>query len=615
MKNVGLSPTHCSFKLQNEVLSIHNLGKETYIGKKELHSGKMYILDKGDKLTIGELEVLIRQDEIEDDDAEEDDLNKMIERTQSKTQIVRPGIVSKLLNKGPQIKQKVVVPEYNYPLFLVRFYSFLFTLSVSYGVYYFLIPNLELNYLVTKLMSIINPLIDKAFVLLNPHLSAQWIEHLQFIKSTSIILITLIYFSQNIIFALIFGQSLPFTFLSISSDQSFVFKRISGLMRNIIAVITTPLIIFDLMAIIGKRTTKEFLTRTHPVYHSQTFKLISLVLIFPLVILIGIFSPSLKDPTIFDESLFIPALKKTSKLNSGAPKFNSKYFKISSSILENDSTFFFPLFSKKTNEFTIEIIQSEKNQKVTLSKGKPVDLWNLANSFQEGNPLLRFTHTAFFNHISNQKTELIPKAKEEFEKLITSAFSMTPNSLDKVLLSHGPFVNGMVEFRKSFQTEIQMNSMYQISISKINKDKFLTFSPLSIEVRNQIGIIPLHDKTGPSFLITFDKKSNGLAQKVLNKVIKTSTFISERPMESIENSFDLIDILNTWKENGLGPEQQASFLGHLSTLTQRVKELNQDQVNQSYDKMINSIKLIINSSSQDEAKKDELLNSISDLIQ
>ncbi|MBT6326193.1 MAG: FHA domain-containing protein, partial [Bdellovibrionales bacterium] len=310
MNDVGLSPTHCSFKLQNEVLSIHNLGKETFIGKKELHSGKMYILDKGDKLTIGELEVLIRQDEIEEEEEEEeDDLHAMIEKTQSKTQIVRPGIVSKLLNKGPQIKQKVVVPEYNYPLFLVRFYSFLFTLSVSYGVYYFLIPTLELNSLVTELMSIINPLIAKAFGLLTPHLSAQWIEHLQFINSTSLILITLIYFTQNIIFSLIFGQTLPFTLLSISSDQSFVFKRISGLIRNIIALITTPLIIFDLMAIIGKRTTNEFLTRTHPVYHSKTFKLISLVLIFPMVILIGIFSPTLKDPTIFEESLFIPGLK------------------------------------------------------------------------------------------------------------------------------------------------------------------------------------------------------------------------------------------------------------------------------------------------------------------
>lgn len=72
LQDFGLAPKHCIFRLQQEVLTVFNIGgsKPLQIGKQKLDLGKTYILDHGDEIHFGELAIGVFEVEnkIEDDE-------------------------------------------------------------------------------------------------------------------------------------------------------------------------------------------------------------------------------------------------------------------------------------------------------------------------------------------------------------------------------------------------------------------------------------------------------------------------------------------------------------------------------------------------------------------
>ncbi len=72
LSDFGLAPKHCIFNLQNGVLIVQNLGgsKATKVNRQKLEQGKTYILDHKDKVTLGEVVVLVQEIEVEDSVAE-----------------------------------------------------------------------------------------------------------------------------------------------------------------------------------------------------------------------------------------------------------------------------------------------------------------------------------------------------------------------------------------------------------------------------------------------------------------------------------------------------------------------------------------------------------------
>ncbi|MCP4913113.1 MAG: FHA domain-containing protein [Oligoflexia bacterium] len=62
-----LAPVHIKLRVQNDILTVTNLGgdKATSIGWQKLTHGKMYILDEGDKLSLGNLKIKIKVENVE----------------------------------------------------------------------------------------------------------------------------------------------------------------------------------------------------------------------------------------------------------------------------------------------------------------------------------------------------------------------------------------------------------------------------------------------------------------------------------------------------------------------------------------------------------------------
>ncbi|CAM9901557.1 unnamed protein product, partial [Chrysoparadoxa australica] len=67
IKEFGLAPLQGRFHLQNEVLTLTNLGPDNSlkIGSTKCGHGRMYILDKGDKCTIDKVKFIVRKDKVE----------------------------------------------------------------------------------------------------------------------------------------------------------------------------------------------------------------------------------------------------------------------------------------------------------------------------------------------------------------------------------------------------------------------------------------------------------------------------------------------------------------------------------------------------------------------
>lgn len=70
VKDFGLSPLHGRFRFQNGILTFTNLGlaDSCLVGSQKCGQGKMYILDKGDKFTCGEIKIIVRREKVDVED-------------------------------------------------------------------------------------------------------------------------------------------------------------------------------------------------------------------------------------------------------------------------------------------------------------------------------------------------------------------------------------------------------------------------------------------------------------------------------------------------------------------------------------------------------------------
>jgi hypothetical protein len=90
INNGDLAEHQCIFKVQNGILSIHNLSSETplLLGPQVLEIGKMYIIDEGDSLTIGAITLSI---ENENHKSEKDEVPEELQGMFDKTEQIKLG--------------------------------------------------------------------------------------------------------------------------------------------------------------------------------------------------------------------------------------------------------------------------------------------------------------------------------------------------------------------------------------------------------------------------------------------------------------------------------------------------------------------------------------------
>jgi len=596
----GVSPLHLKFKIEDEVLTVTNLGGagNTKVGRHALGQGKTYILDKGDKITIGKTTLLVTTEKVEEEEFEvqeeqeeliedegteeaipvaalEDSDNEVAEEVdqeeeegeaeeyeeeeeaefeeeKTSTFVRIRRILDRKSRSTPQSQSKFKKSKNNYPPipgFAFRILSILINAFILFGIFFYVLPLYPID-------KEIQPVLD--FILSKKELLLSLIppEIMPKIPATVLVVIfeplylkiALAYMALELAFHFLLGTSLPLFLAGVKEFSSNMFvARIKAVIRCVLGFITWPFLIFDLPLLINKRTFKEVLTFSHLHYRGPAFKYISLFIFYPAIILSVILFPLLP---IAEDLIVKRTVTETKYIVK--PELNSedefvrtiinKSFSIKTKFELKPGLYVIPSIAAGYPQMTFMDNDGKRTVKMKISKG--IDL----------NPeFKKIPENDFYFAKSSPKLNLFlkqEKAEEGFEdeinSIIVDTLSLSLLSVHQFILNHGPFFKPYLPIREKLFEKLGRPASSQIIYR--NREKIL-----KIESREQViktnYYLPLIGLVIPIVEIEFNKNSEVLASKIItlyedSSPVKPSMVPSFNDVDEW-NGFLILDMLTT----------------------------------------------------------------------
>lgn len=600
----GLAPRHGIFRVHNDVLSIHNLGgsDNAKIGKQSLEHGKMYIIDAGDKISLGELEFIVRTEKVADAreyrkaigviDEEMDvadiisksqeetgvheldqnqnffkkfinkikglfkkgsseDSNETEEKKEEKksdeedTQSTGQKLLSELakkkgktqsnkLNLGAAKKKK---KGFNIGSFsslkgattVHRILALVLNLLIFQTVYVIYVPQYELMPHFKKAAGEVIKLLEMGLAQLLPHIPKDYAPYLDHLKNEKYVIMVLIYLALEIAACLIFSVNLGQFLIRITSDGSFLGKRVKGVFRSILGIITTPFLIFDLPALAGNRTLKERLTLSTIGFSDEKAKDAGVIIFFPIFLVVVLISPFFNEPDFNQlpkSSVEMANIEKSKKAKFQAPsallsstirakKFSKMVFIPEMRFVEKKSWFGLHLVgTKKINSASMMMTKFDKKHLDLASLGLT---GNIAGSL-------------FYPGLTSAKTSELDEASiKELEQLMANAFRLTIDEAVNLLLGNGPFFMGLYKLReyvfKDYQVPRPTDIVFvdkpgqTLTVLKNDKEQFIPYFansqyPLLVKIDHDGKSIALSEKLSSMFLKSSEPTVKSKKKKV-----------------------------------------------------------------------------------------------------
>lgn len=579
----SIAPLHLKFKIEDEVLTVTNLGGagNTKVGRHALGQGKTYILDKGDKISIGKTTILVTTEKIkeeeeveeveenseeahhnndktdesivveeneeseEDEDVEEEEeAEPEIEEEKTSTFVRIRRIIERKSRSTPQKSSKVKKSKNNYPPipgFAFRILSILMNGFILFGLFFYVLPLYPID---QEIQPIIDFVLSKKELVLSfippevmPHIPK---KVLVILFEPLTIKIALVYASLELAFHFLLGTSFPLFLAGVKEFSSnIIVARIKSVVRCLIGFVTWPFIIFDLPLILNKRTLKEVLTFSHLHYRGPAFKYISLVLFYPLIMASIILFPLL--PII--EEL---AVKKVvvEKPYVAPPELNSedefvrtiinKSFALKTKFEFKPSLYIIPSVINGYPQLTFMDNEGKRTVKMKLTKGL------------DFNPEFKnLPKSDFYFSKSSPKLDLFlkqEKAQDGFEDEINSilidSFSLSLLQVHKFILNHGPFFKPYLPIREKLIEKLGNAKNFEVIYR--SREKLM-----KVESRDQAIMtnyyLPLVGMVIPTIEIEFNKNSEILASRVID------LFENSSPVKpSMVNNFDEVEEWNAF---------------------------------------------------------------------
>jgi hypothetical protein len=499
LADFGLAPIQLTFRVQNDVITLQNRMDKTptCLGQRELGQGKMYILDKSDQLSVGELKFIIRKNIINKEDqkltpSSESSIQRVInlsgqqssdgdyddesiaeekvslfkrlfgrktkptsknkKKPQSKGKQPKLATNSKK-SKKPKSSKKLVSYEdkANTAGVIPRLLSMLGQVSLVYALIYFILPTLELE-------SLILPHIEKYGLLVSRSISPYVIKLIAMLPEGiakeigpilniyELVQFYLLYVLIDILGSLLFSTNIPLFLSGITTPGSLISKRIKGFIRACIGAITTPFLIFDILVLFGGISLKEILSGGRLQFRHSTFRLIS-VIILPIFIIVAILSPLIPHIKKFNKSIITSvdnsAQKKRKQVAGSIDKpLDMPVFHMQLKNKLDDSVLVLPLFknNKKQKLKHIYMIDQSSNQVLTFGEDNQVKInwYEIIEKAKKGNPLFHFQFPHWAEAI-NKKQESMklkdnkPDNAEIKDLLQTNMNPLMESELSKML--------------------------------------------------------------------------------------------------------------------------------------------------------------------------------------
>lgn len=550
----SVSPRHASFILQQEVVSVIDHGSltGTMVNGKKIPPGKYIILEESDVVNVGDLELRLKVgmsatplEEIPDLPEEDEELPEIPEEEISEEDLEEVEEDEELDEQMPppkKVRRQYLAPISNQysANSLIRLVAVVCDLLLSYSLLVILLPFDEFRSFLDFIPAFIGDVFHIDWSALmeqieqeNNFVASMLKDIYVFLSSTFHVgPLFLMFILIRIFSTFILGVSISEFVLGIRASKSPLWARVGGVIRVIIGAFTGPFIIFDLPAIISRRTLKEVLTFTNIYVESKFNAVLGTLLFLPLLVGFAIVSPLLEglEPPEpigindrIEQRVKINAPDATTDAESARPVEDaSKVLNVKITYDANELSIipnfrFQGIKSKLNVKSSLIFYQRDLQRQVEVEVLKTFDFRQLLGIGMRGNVPLYEKYPQIYNFVY-ESLDSNPAFKttndvasntafaNEFIEFTKTAFSLSLENAFEVMQSETFLIRGLVNYKSSFLSLIEYKDFDQINFLKIGNAYFMKIGfkkqkPFDL-------IIPLIKGEGRILKISYGKREN-----------------------------------------------------------------------------------------------------------
>lgn len=659
----SISPRHASFTLQDEVVSIidHGSQRGTFINGRKIPVGKFIIVEVGDAIKLGDLDLRIKTGSKVIDESEIPE-NPFPDTS---TNIISPPPVPKpvpaTLSAGRKFeskkkpkkgrKKRFSFTTYQSANALLRVLALTGDFFLSYILLILFLPFDDFKALLDLIPKLIAEALPLSFEQIVEILKTEYqipvesvFEVFQFLNNyLEIYPLVVMYGLLRLISTFILGTSFSQFMFGIRAGMNKVWARIGGVLRVIVGFFTWPFLIFDLPALISRRTFKEVITFTH-LYNSSKIASIIGMIFYPILLLGAfIFAPlfqgfEISEPFILNPKIVERVVTEEEAIPADKLRSASGQFFQMTLAFPADEFSLIPRFTllgagaKTKMEPSLSIFEKKTlKTSMNLSLLKTFDLAGLIELALKGNPFLQNQFPTLYEYAyTSSSIEAVVKPQDEnkailFEKemmdLILLSFKLNLDSSLEIIQNETPILAGLVHFRSSLIGLLDNKGFTDAGFIKIGDTLFLK---LATEKISEDFLLPLRPK-GRLYKAEFKGETPQVITSLKNKMYKFALFRSgwgitkKSPRGETLNALEVIDAFSLdFKENRFAMDLAQALYGYYfersgEVLDQDIAEEKQLWIS-SLDSVIQILETMDTSSSPEgEDARTKLLNNFRDL--
>jgi pSer/pThr/pTyr-binding forkhead associated (FHA) protein len=670
--DTSISPRHATLTVQDEVVSLVDHGSiaGTFINGKKIDPGKNIILQDTDIILVGDLEIRVipRKLEVKEQPVQTPEVTELVEltpvkkshRIELKKTPVNIVEIKKSLEKKKKKKPLVLSAPVDSANAVVRVFAVGCDLLLSYSILIIFSPFDEFRDFLDFIPSIIGSSMDVEWTTL----WEAFLEDYGFLKEIfndveNLISLTfkissllLIFILNRAITTLLFGVSISEYCLGMRPSGNFIWSRVGGVIRVVFGVLSWPFIIFDVTAIVSRRTLKEFITFTNINIPSTFVAVLGLIFYVPLIISITALSPLVQGLEPPEAILFNDKIEQRVKLKLPELPADQNVTPIeevsdSSSVFNLGLTYnpaelvimphlkFRGIKDKVNLHTSMLLYQRDLKRQIEIEIFKTFDLKQLLSIGFKGNFFLYDKYPELYRYIyemdginhafkKNVDAKSQFKFANEFIEFTKTAFSLTPETAFEIMETQSPLLKGFVDYKSSLLSLIEYKDFDSPGVIKIGDTLFII---LRFKKQKPFDLlIPLIMGEGKIFKVSYDKKDNlnAISSKLYKFNLENSSWnkAAARVSGDKMSSLEVLDFFTSskLKTSLLIPEKALSWYGYSfdasSSVLKRADPIEIEIWKLQISEYIRLISLMSNPKTEDgdENIKEKLLQNFKDML-
>ena len=548
----SISPRHATFSLQDGVITIldHGSVSGTKVNGKVIGSGKSVILQEADIVLLGELEVkLVGKNEAQEDYTPATPVNikdkaevkapepvKPAPKPVNNTEAAKAAIAAKKKKDSQVKKLKGFFQFHEYSAnSVVRLFALLGDALLSYIILMVFMPFDEFRNLLEEVPKLLGELtgieLSKIWDVIPSeyHSFKPMADDILTLVPADFPLIKLliIFALVRLVSTLLFGVSASELVFGVRGEGNFIWNRIGGALRVLVGFLTGPFIIFDLPAVISRRTLKEILSHTNTYLRSKMMVILGLIFLAGLIVL-ALVSPLLQglelpSPVAFDPKIETRIRVQTPDVNPQAEAVTYRSALLGLELpVRKDQLFVLPMFrfqgspEKLKLQNQIAFFDRNLQRSVTVETFKHFDLKGLLALAIKGNYQLSQKYQIIDGFVHDSpaavafKKDTSPKAHEAFAREVISltetSMKLSAENFTQIMEEETLQLKGLVDYKAALLNLLEYKDFDSMGVVKIGNTIFLKVSYLRQKPHDLL--IPLQKAGGRVLRVEFDSKND-----------------------------------------------------------------------------------------------------------